>query len=129
MNCTVVTPDKTILDTEAAFVALPLFDGEYGVMPGHSPMVGRLGVGELRIKTPLGETCSYFLENGFVEVLGDSVNLLTSRAIPTANIDVAHVQKVMEETIAKSAPTEAAVQLKERTLTACRAQLRLAGKQ
>ena len=48
-TCVVVTPEATVLDTPADFVALPLFDGECGVAPGHAPMIGRLGYGELRI--------------------------------------------------------------------------------
>ena len=35
------------------FVALPLFDGELGVMPGRAPLIGRLGFGELRTKVAL----------------------------------------------------------------------------
>ena len=42
LTCTVVTPETTVLDTSAFFVALPLFDGEIGIAPAHSPMIGRL---------------------------------------------------------------------------------------
>ena len=45
----VVTPETTLLETSAQFVALPLYDGELGVAPGHSPFIGRLGYGELRV--------------------------------------------------------------------------------
>ena len=45
-----------------------LFDGEIGIAPGHTPMVGRLGCGELRIRRE-GHTDHYYVEGGFVEVL------------------------------------------------------------
>ena len=45
LECVVVTPEETALETPATFVALPLFDGEIGIAPGHSPMIGRLGYG------------------------------------------------------------------------------------
>ena len=48
LRCIVVTPEETVLEGEASFVALPLFDGEIGIARGHSPMIGRLGFGEMR---------------------------------------------------------------------------------
>ncbi len=47
LQCVVVTPEKTLFDDWVDFVALPLFDGELGVMPGRAPLIGRLGFGEL----------------------------------------------------------------------------------
>jgi F-type H+-transporting ATPase subunit epsilon len=49
LHVSVVTPEATLLETPAQFVALPLFDGELGVLPGRSPFIGRLGYGELRV--------------------------------------------------------------------------------
>ncbi len=128
MNCIVVTPDKTVLDTEATFVALPLYDGEYGVLTGHTPMVGRLGAGELRVKVDASRTESLFIESGFVEVLDDTISLLTGKAIPIAEIDTEEVRQEMDEILAKPAKTPEMADLRERELAACRIQLRLAQK-
>ncbi len=49
VECIVVTPEETALQTPAQFVALPLFDGEIGIAPGRAPLIGRLGHGEMRI--------------------------------------------------------------------------------
>ena len=49
MQCILVTPERTVRDEEADFVALTLFDGEIGIGPGHAPLIGRLGYGEMRI--------------------------------------------------------------------------------
>ena len=46
----VVTPERALLDEPADFVALPMYDGELGVLPGRAPLIGRLGYGELRIR-------------------------------------------------------------------------------
>jgi hypothetical protein len=51
MQCIIVTPERTVFDRPAEFVALTLFDGELGVAPGHAPMIGRLGFGEMRIRS------------------------------------------------------------------------------
>ena len=44
----IVTPESTTFDESVDSVTLPLVDGEAGVLPGHAPMIGRLGPGELR---------------------------------------------------------------------------------
>ena len=49
LQCVVVTPETTVLDTPADFVAMPLYDGQCGIGANHSPLIGRLGYGELRI--------------------------------------------------------------------------------
>ena len=128
MHCIVVTPDKTVVDLEANFVAIPLYDGEYGVLTGHSPMVGRLGAGELRLKTPNGTTEHYFVAGGFVEVLDDDISLLTTRAYPVSEIDPVEVQQELDSILAKPATTAEHAYLREKSMAACRAQLRLAKK-
>jgi len=128
MHCVVVTPDKTVVEQEADFVAIPLYDGEFGVLKGHSPMVGRLGAGELRIKTPSGTTESYFVSGGFVEVLDDEISLLTTEAFPVSEIDPVEVQREIEEILAKPAATAEHAKLREETMAACRTQLRLANR-
>ena len=51
LQCLVVTPERTLFDELVDFVALPLYDGELGVLPVRTPLIGRLGYGELRTKT------------------------------------------------------------------------------
>ncbi len=79
LKVVVVTPEKAVLDESADFVVLPMFDGERGVLIGHSPFVGQLGQGELRMKTG-ANTKTYMIDGGFVQVAGDVVNVLTPKA-------------------------------------------------
>ena len=81
LHVVVVTPEATVLDTSADFVALPLFDGEFGIAPQHSPMIGRLGYGELRIRRR-ADVDRYYVDGGFVQVADNVVSVLTNRAIP-----------------------------------------------
>ncbi len=68
LNCIVVTPEQTVCEKPADFVVATLFDGEIGIAPGHSPLIGRLGYGELRIRRG-EETDRFYIEGGFVEVM------------------------------------------------------------
>ena len=67
-------------------MSLPLFDGELGVLPGRSPLIGRLGFGELRTKSQ-GSTKRYFVDGGFAQVRDNVVTVLTNRAIPASQLD------------------------------------------
>ncbi len=78
LHCIIVTPERTVRDCEAQFVALPLYDGEIGIALGHTPLVGRLGAGEMRITGESG-VGRFYVEGGFVEVAGDVVSVLTPR--------------------------------------------------
>src|SRR5262245_27240864 len=93
MQCIVVTPELTALQQEAEFVALPLYDGEIGIAPNHSPMIGRLGYGEMRIRAG-GKSATYYLDAGFVQVADNVVTVLTNRAVPAekVNADAAEMQ-------------------------------------
>lgn len=125
LRCIVVTPERTVLDREAWFVALPLYDGELGVAPGHSPMIGRLGCGELRLETGGGAE-RYYIEGGFVEVLNDRVCLLTERAIPAASLSELEAGEAVKAARGTPARSPEQMAIRDRAVDQARAQLRIA---
>ncbi|HBT75602.1 MAG TPA: F0F1 ATP synthase subunit epsilon [Planctomycetaceae bacterium] len=128
MNCIVVTPEKTVLDQETTFVALPLFDGEIGIGKGHTPLVGRLGAGELRVSCTDGKVLYYYVEGGFVEVLDDGVVLMTTHAWPASMLNVDVAEKQLQDALARPGNTLELSQIREKKVNARRARLRLAQK-
>ena len=128
MQCIVVTPERTLYDQPAEFVALTLYDGEIGIAPGHTPLIGRLGYGEMRIRREGRETDRYYIEGGFVEVLDDVVSVLTQRAIPAAEIDAAVAREQLLTAQSRRAATPEAAAVRDRVVAQGRAQLRVAGK-
>ncbi len=125
MQVIVVTPEKSLFDEPAEFVALPLADGEIGIAPGHTPLVGRLGMGELRF-THEGQTSRYYVENGFVEVVSDVVTLLTNRAIAAEDLDEAVLQEQLDAAQARLAHDLEQREQLYRNMLHARAQLRVA---
>ena len=125
VHCVLVTPERTVCDVPAEFVALPLFDGELGVAPGRAPMIGRLGCGELRIVSHKG-TVRYYVEGGFVEVTGGVVNVLTPRAIAAEDLDAAVAQEQLTTARSRPASTPDAQDARTRAVDVARAQLRVA---
>ena len=125
LRVVVVTPEQTVLDVTTDFVALPLFDGELGVAPGHAPMIGRLGYGELRIGHAPGVQ-RFYVDGGFVQVVDNAVSVLTNRALPTARLDAATIEESMRHALTQRAAGEDQLVRRERVLAQARAQLRVA---
>ncbi|HKI20364.1 MAG TPA: ATP synthase F1 subunit epsilon [Isosphaeraceae bacterium] len=95
IQCVVVTPEKTLFDELVDFVALPLYDGELGLLPGRAPLIGRLGFGELRTRTD-NVVRRYFVDGGFAQVRHDVVTVLTQRAIPADQLDATAAARELE---------------------------------
>lgn len=115
VRCIVVTPEKAVLDEIAEMVILPMIDGELGVMHGRAPIIGRLGAGELRLKT--GTTAKrLFIEAGFVQVRSNVVTVLTATARPaeTVNADMAAQAAADAEGLPSSNAVERANKAKAR---------------
>jgi len=126
LNCIVVTPEKTALETKADFVALPLFDGEIGIAPLHSPMIGRLGFGEMRI-TQGGTTDSYYVDGGFVQVADNVVTVLTNLAKPSDQVDVKAAEQLLEEAMKRPIDTPELLDIRDRMADQARAQIHVGG--
>jgi F-type H+-transporting ATPase subunit epsilon len=127
IECVVVTPERTLFDEVVDFVALPLYDGELGVLPGRSPLIGRLGYGELRTREG-GGTRRYFVDGGFAQVRDDVVTVLTNRAIPAEKIDTGAAASELETAQARIATTEDAQSQKAKAIARARAEIRVGGR-
>lgn len=125
LRVVVVTPEATIVDTTADFVAIPLVDGELGIAPLHSPMIGRLGYGELRVRTG-GKVQRYYADGGFVQVNNNVVSVLTNRAISAESLDPAIATEQLRSAIAKPAAGIEELAIRDRLITQARGQLRVA---
>jgi F-type H+-transporting ATPase subunit epsilon len=125
LQCVVVTPEMTLLDTAADFVALPLFDGECGIAAGHSPLIGRLGYGELRIRRG-GETLRFYVDGGFVQVADGVVSVLTHRSVPAAELDTAAAAEQLRAALSRASAGREELAIRERLISQARGQLRVA---
>jgi F-type H+-transporting ATPase subunit epsilon len=120
----VVTPEETVLDTEADFVALPLFDGELGVAKDHSPLIGRLGYGELRLRIGK-EATRYYVDGGFVQVADNVISVLTNRAISALAIDELNAVEQLANAMGRKVSGEEELAIRDRIVKQARAQIRV----
>jgi F-type H+-transporting ATPase subunit epsilon len=127
LRCIVVTPEATVVDTSADFVALPLFDGEAGIAPGRAPLIGRLGYGELRVRT--GNTqMRYYVDGGFVQVADDVVSVLTNRAVPAEKLRTDAAAEQLQAALTRPAAGDVELAIRNRLISQARGQLRVAAR-
>ncbi|VTS04314.1 ATP synthase F1 subunit epsilon [Tuwongella immobilis] len=118
LQCVIVTPERAFLDEQVDSVIVPLFDGEFGVLPLHEAFVGRLAPGELRF-VQAGTTKRYFIDRGFVQFRDNVLTVLTSQA--RSATDLAAPEITQELANAEAMPKENAVQAESRNLAISRA--------
>jgi F-type H+-transporting ATPase subunit epsilon len=83
----IVTPDRLIVQEQVDEVEIPGAEGYFGVLPGHTPLLASLAVGELWYRK--GQEKFYLsLAFGFAEVLPDRVTILARLAERAEDIDV-----------------------------------------
>jgi F-type H+-transporting ATPase subunit epsilon len=97
-----VTPERTLFESDATAVELPSLSGYLEVLYGHAPLLAELGAGDVRIHTGAGlesassDTTRYNVNWGFVEVLPDRVTILANDALKPEEIDVTRAEQQRE---------------------------------
>jgi len=83
----IVTPDRLLVQEQVDEVQIPGSEGYFGVLPGHTPLLASLKVGEMWYRK--GQEKTYLaIAYGFVEVLPDRVTILARLAERPEEIDV-----------------------------------------
>src|SRR5436190_19565892 len=82
----IVTPEAAAYSEDVEMVTLPGVEGELGVYPNHVPLLTTLDPGELRVLKG-GKETFLAIGEGFVEITGNSVSVLTDMALELAGID------------------------------------------
>ena len=83
----IVTPERAVVREAVDEVQIPGEEGYFGVLPGHTPLLSTLQVGELWFRQG-GERFYISVAFGFAEVLPDRVTVLAQMAERAEEIDV-----------------------------------------
>ena len=87
----IVSADRSLVNETVDEVVIPGFDGYFGVLPGHTPLLAVLQVGELWYRQ--GQEKHYVaIAFGFAEVLPDRVTILAQIAEKAEEIDLARAE-------------------------------------
>jgi F-type H+-transporting ATPase subunit epsilon len=98
----IVTPDAQAYSEDVEMVTLPGVEGELGVFPQHVPLVTQIVPGEIVVRKGGHD---YFLAvgEGFVEITGDRVAVMTDMAIRAESIDEAKAEEARRRAEARLA--------------------------
>jgi F-type H+-transporting ATPase subunit epsilon len=102
----IITPEALIFEGDVDSVQLPGAEGEMGILPQHETLISELKAGEVHILQK-GQTQILAIGEGFAEITGSSVGVLTDGAVHEKEID---------EHIAEEAVKRAEELLKSNTL-------------
>jgi len=81
LSVQVISPERVLFEGSVDSVVAPAFDGEVGILTQHAPMMTLLGKGELRLGAG-GSAGKFRIEGGFLQVLNDTVRIVTEHAAP-----------------------------------------------
>jgi F-type H+-transporting ATPase subunit epsilon len=88
----IVTPEAKVYSEDVDMVTLPGVEGEMGIFPMHIPLMTQLAAGEVSVRKG-GQDYFLAVGDGFVEVTGERVSILTDMAIKSENIDEAKAEE------------------------------------
>ena len=98
----IVTPEAKIFSDDVDMVTLTGVEGEMGILPQHVPLMTQLCAGEI-VARKGADTIFLAVGDGFVQVTGDRVAILTDMAIRAENIDEARAEEARQRAEARLA--------------------------
>ena len=96
----IISPDKSILKTEATEVIIPSYEGQMGILKDHIPLITFLRPGLITIKENSNEKI-FFIEDGTVEFSNNSLLILTSTAKSLDSLDKNSIDTIIKDSEAK----------------------------
>ncbi len=109
LNFELVSPERLLSSGKVAMVVVPGAEGDFGVLPGHAPMMSTIRPGAIAIYETDGPapTRRIFVDGGFAEVTPQGLTILAEAATPVGDIDPARV--AADLAAARSAGDERAI--------------------
>ena len=92
----VVSPEQILYEGEGEMVVCRTSDGEIAFLPGHTPLLGALGVAKVRVILPGEGEQVIAVHGGFVEVSGERVIVLSDVAELPEDIDIPRARAARE---------------------------------
>jgi F-type H+-transporting ATPase subunit epsilon len=92
----VATPERRLVHDPVTEAQVPGATGFLGILPGHAPLLGQLGIGELGYRMKDGKTHIVMVAGGYVEVTGNHVRVLADSAELTNEIDITRAEAALK---------------------------------
>jgi len=96
----IVTPDAVVYSEDVEMVTLPGMEGQMGILPQHVPLMTHMVPGEMIVRKG-GQDRFLAVGQGFVEITGDHVAILTDMAVAAESIDEAKAEEARQRAQAR----------------------------
>lgn len=132
-RCRLVTPAARLFDEPVSSAVVPMWDGLMGFLPGRAPILGKLGIGELKLEFAGNASVpgNYFIDGGVLQMAENELTILAERATAVGDLKAgeaeAQLSKVENERVALDDPNrEAKNKRREREIRSATEKVRLA---
>ena len=98
----IVTPEARTYSEDVEMVTLPGVEGEMGIYPQHVPLMTQIVPGEIVVRKG-GQDFYLAVGEGFVEITGERVAIMTDMALKAENIDEAKSEEARRRAEARLA--------------------------
>ena len=96
INCTILTPERLVYEGDVGFAVVQAYNGEMGFLYGHSPLISKLGVGEVRLNNP--KSVDYLvIEGGVVEIKDNRLIVLAEKAYKKDDLSASELENKLKE--------------------------------
>jgi len=126
-QCSVITPERAVLECDATSVVFPAHDGEMGVLSHRAPLVCKLGIGELRVEMQ-ADKMSFYVDGGFAQVNGNKLSILTEQAKKPEALDAEAARAALVVASALPNVTDEEHDAKDKAVQRAKVQIKLAKK-
>jgi len=82
----IIAPDRILRSERVEMAVIPGAEGDFGVLPGHAPLISALRPGLLNIHSGSEIKEQFFVTGGFAEVSNNGCIILADRATPLSEI-------------------------------------------
>lgn len=124
-KCSVITPQRAVLECDATFAAFTAHDGEVGVLFNRAPLVCKLGIGSLRVESPT-EKHTLFIDGGFAEVVDNRLTILSEQAQTPDQLDRSAAKQALADAREMKPTDEPSSVAREKAIQRAKVQLKLA---
>ena len=91
----IISPDKSILNSEANEVIIPSYEGQMGILKDHIPLITFLRPGVISIQNQ--DEKKYFVEEGTVEFSNNNLLILTSTARDLTELNQNSIEDLLNQ--------------------------------
>jgi len=93
----IVTPAKLLFSKNADMVVVPGSEGDFGIMPGHAPMLSQVRAGTIDVYDGDKVSTQIFVEGGIAEVSAERCTVLAEEALMVADIDKSAAEERLQQ--------------------------------